>query len=146
MTALTELTRADAWLYDMLSHDGQLATAIGHGGAGNIWNTLVPQGIQSANPSDIFVTFHNQSMGQDHTTVNGTIEFVSVVYLVKAFTEAHDYGPLEPAAARIHAILHQKSGSTVISCVRERSFKQIERTEAGKIVSHLGGFYRIFVQ
>jgi len=141
-----ELTRADDWLYSTLSGDAQLATAIGAGGSNNIWNALVPQGIQTANPSYTFIIFHNQSNGAEHTTINGTTEFVEVVYLVQAFKEVHDFGPLAPVAARIHALLHKQSGGTVLSCVRERSYKQLERTEAGKIVAHLGGFYRIFVQ
>lgn len=135
-----ELTRVDQWLYETLSGDAALGSAVGT----RVYADVAPQG--AAFP---YLVFSYQG-GSDKRGVGTARYFVEALYLVKAVRQGESYQPLQTVMDRVDALLQGSSGGTatggtVYASVREQSVRFPEVTE-GRQYRHLGGVYRITVQ
>jgi hypothetical protein len=72
------------------------------------------------------------------------------LYMVKVIGETAAFLDVDVAAARIDALLHRASGTvadgTIVSCVREQTFRLSESIAGGLQYRQAGGLYRINAQ
>lgn len=129
---------AERWLYEVLANDAQLAAL----GVAGVYVDVVPSGT-----TGLYVYITGQSF-DDIAYIGERIVYTRTEYAVRVMGEVGGYGDLEPAAARMHALLHRARGSTdagaVMSCFRDRPLRLVER-QTDRTVYQLGGLYRIYV-
>ena len=136
---MLETTRIERWLYDVLSRDPVLSSAV----SGRVYAYLAPPEAETP-----FVVFAFQS-GTDTAGIGMARLFVSALYQVKVVGTGWSWTPLQPIADRIDDLLHASSGTTldgyVLGCMREQPVSYVEVSD-GKVYRHLGGLYRIYAQ
>lgn len=142
MTIISEVARAERWLYTILSQDGTVSGIV----AGRIFAFAAPQTI-STWP---IVVYTMLSGGEDVRGTGATRIMAAPLFLVKAITQGASLAALQTLVDRIDTLLHgQKGGTadaTIQYCVRERPFRLATVEEPGNtLYQHLGGEYRIGV-
>jgi hypothetical protein len=81
----------------------------------------------------------------------GTARIIThLTWLVAVVNKDHSLVPLITPADQIDAALHNQSGATstisVLSCVRESPFTQLDPEDSGVYYRHAGGLYRTVSQ
>lgn len=129
---------AEKWMVTTLKADAQLMAQVS-----NVYVDRVPD---EAVAPYVYITNLD---AQDVSYVNRVIGWSTLLYAVRAVGEVTSYSPLVAAAARIHELLHRKSGSTdvgrVLAAWRERPFRMAE-TGMDREMRHLGIILRVQVQ
>lgn len=135
---MSEVVRADAWLYGVLHGDATLLALVS-----DVYADVAPEG--AAFP----LVVSSLVDAGDVLTINGIRILTEAVYQVKVVGQGPSYVSLEAAANRIDALLHKASGSVsggvIYSCVRIEPVRYAE-TSGGQAFRHLGGLYEIQVQ
>lgn len=150
VTAVTEISIGEAWIYGVLEGDATLA-GLGYNDS-RIWSAIAP----SDTPYP-FILVSRQASSDVNGLGNKLARIMSSVLFQVA---AHDQGPqwadVAGAAARIDELLHGKAGELldddestvlgrVLSCVREQPLSIVEAVE-GRHYRRLGGLYRLLIQ
>lgn len=136
-----EPTRADRWIYGVLSVDSTILSLV----STRIYNQTIPSG--AIYPC---IMYQFQYANRDLITVGSTRVWADMVYLVRGIVQGEDYNTLENIADRIDVLLHGKasqvvSNGTVVTAVRIAPFKQDYET-LSLPYRHLGGLYRLQVK
>lgn len=134
-------TRVDQWLYQTLSGNQTLSTAVG----GRIYVDMAPQGATF--PLVLFAF-----LGGADKVLTFRSRFTNAIYLVRAVGDGSSYSPIRSIADRIDALLSTVPDNGIIvddiriaSCNREQPHQRMDM-ERGKPTVYLGGFYRIRYQ
>lgn len=130
----------DAWLYELLSADPELAGMVEN----RIFAYVAP--ALAVYPLVIFAF-----QGGSDVYASGKARVMShLEYQVKAVCEGATYTGIVAIADRLDALLHGASGATatvrVMSCIRQAPLAYPEITDDGMQYRHLGGIYRLQVQ
>lgn len=137
---MIETTLIEAWIYNRLSTDATLTTAVGD----HIYSYVAP--ATAATP---YVVFNAQSPGLDVMGVGTARVMLNSLYQVKVVVQDASFNGATAAANRIDALLHGATGTPtggqVLGCVREGPLAYAEVSD-GIEYRHLGGLYRIWVQ
>ena len=138
MTSGAETAAVETWIYGTLADDATLDSL----GVTGVYSYMAPE--DATYP---FILFQQQA-SSDVNAVGPNRIMAQTVYVIRAVTD----GALSSVVAintRIDNLLQAQNGSnvngTVIACMRERPFVQVETVE-GRSYRHLGGIYRIYVQ
>lgn len=136
---MSEIVRADVWLYGVLSADATLTAAV----SSEIHSYLAPSGTTFP-----YCLYAFQG-GKDVSAIGGIRIMFPGVYQVKAVGQGNSMVGIEAIANRIDTLLHGAtgtvSGGVILACVREQPLAYVENSN-GIRYNHLGGLYRIIVQ
>jgi hypothetical protein len=141
-----ELDAVEKWLYETLSGDDTLRTAVGADeGVRFVFEGAQPQD----SPLERCVVFQYID-ATDEKVVGAVRIFTTALYQVKGVGEGDDYAPLAPVVARIDALLDRAKGTNaygeVWGCTREMSFRDPgPAVENGVPYRQAGGRYRLYV-
>lgn len=139
MTVISEITRIERWLHQILSGDGTVAGIVG---------TRIYAGIAPASATFPYIVYLPLSPGEDVRGTGTTRIWAAPLYLVKAVTQGGSVAALQTLCDRIDTLLHGQPGgtadATIQFSIRERPFRMTTVEEPGNTVyQHLGGEYRI---
>lgn len=129
---MAEIVTIETWLYLKLA--GNLA-----GVANRVYSDVAP-----LNATFPCIVFQMQS-ALDGNNLNGSRILGNQLWLVKVIGQVTGDVALQTIANSIDSQIHKKTGTGVLSCVRESPFKMTEEVD-GLQYRHLGGIYRIYVQ
>lgn len=137
-----EIPAAYQWLVDKLKADATIVTLVG----ARVYIRQIPQ-------SGSYPCIVVQDMSANDLVGTGAARLMTdALFLVKGVNEGNYLGdPVKAIAKRIDELLHAADASSnadgeVFCCVRERPFSPpLEVTAAGKLYSHLGGVYRLYI-
>lgn len=168
---MNELTRADAWLDELLGGDALLADVIDEArypdGVPAVPNPeRVFEGVAPADALEPFVIYSGstsptlgagQDLGASDNDAIGTERVLtSTTLTVRAVMAGTSYRPLEPIADRLDDLLHgaatvevaalDPAGAAVViaGCKRTTPLKYPEVAD-GRQFRHLGGVYRLWL-
>lgn len=175
---MNELTRADRWLGDLLEADAELAAAV------DAARALIADGLGEPAPDpaaarvfygaapldalEPFVVYQEASGGPaagagvdvgatDVEVIPAVRVLTHAAYTVKAVGPGADFGPLEPIADRLDALLQGAAGNawplaadpaaepadTYVGEVRRTAPVKYPEVADGRPFRHLGGVYRL---
>jgi hypothetical protein len=131
---------AEEWLSATLNGDPTLTALV----PGAAWNTQADEGTSYP------LVIYQMMSGVDTAAVGAIRIWTDLVYMVKVIGETAAFLDVDVAAARIDALLHRASGTvadgTIVSCVREQTFRLSESIAGGLQYRQAGGLYRINAQ
>lgn len=131
---------ADTWIYGILSADATLTALIGGAVAPRIYRGMAPEGC--AFPC---VVLFYMPGGADVRGVGTINVMMNGSWLIKAIDRHQSAVNAGTIADRIHTLLHGKSSSSVLACVRDEPVSYVELVD-GALYQHVGGVYRLIVQ
>lgn len=142
-------TVAETWLHSTLSGDSIVTGIVGTRIHEDVTPSIDEKGdpLPSAFPC---IVYNVQATQPDYSEVGGIVIWSGLLYTVRGVFETRSYGGnVDILAARIHELLHRKSGAVtggrVVACVRTQPFKQREFTNQ-RHYRQLGGIYELKVQ
>jgi hypothetical protein len=129
----------DKWIYERLSTDATITTALG---------TRIYEGVAPQNAPYPFIIYQEQSPARDVRGVGTQRIMVEAFYLIKVITTG-SYSSVKTIVDRFdylfHGIQTETSYVRINACVRERTFRLPEVRES-VVYRHRGSIYRIQAQ
>ncbi|MEN6583055.1 MAG: DUF3168 domain-containing protein [Armatimonadota bacterium] len=134
---MSELLTIDQFIFTTLRDDAAIAAAV----AARIYAEISPSGTTYP-----CITFARLS-GGDVNGIGPVRIATKAVYLIQAIGES-GYAAIDSIVNRIDTLLHgthkELTGGTIVSCLREQPFSQVD-TDEGRVFYRRGGIYRIMV-
>lgn len=137
---MSDLTRVDEWIYDLLSGDLQVGGAVG----GRVYADAAPQ--NAGTPMVLF-----SFLGGSDKVLTFQRRLTNAIYLIRAIAQGSSYNTLEPIVDRIDTILNVPTQGTylrgvlITNVIREQPHQRKD-IEDGVPYVYLGGFYRVRYQ
>jgi Protein of unknown function (DUF3168) len=124
-----------AFVYDRLVADAQIATMLG----GRVYRDLVPSAAPLPAATVTLVS------STDVNTLGADRAFGAVLVDVRVIGDGSSYGPINPIADRVDAVLQNVSGVRQAVNVVELRREQVQafiENESGKLYTHIVATYR----
>jgi len=129
------ILNADRWLYEQLTTDSQLATALG----GRVYMDVAPQGEQY--PLAILTLVTAQQIS--NLSVDKVMD--AETWQVAIWSDKPSYTAIEPIADRIREILHKASGTGVLAAIYQEQ-RRIAEQDGDKEYKAIILEFKVFTQ